>query len=201
MGLHICMSGNPSCSGIMPCAACHGARSQVLARAFAMAGMVDRAQMQTFFQVYTAVWADFQAQVLAALPPVPPTLNGAEPPEGHGETMPAPPEGSIPPTPPVGMSEGLMPVAEPSAGSLGEPPVVAEEVEKDMMAPMTELELKALMSQAAQNTLPVEGPEPVATVAVAAEEKPKLVKEAPRPDRGSKREGNEAAMQKEEGTT
>lgn len=196
MGIHICLSGNTSCSGILPCAECHGARSQVLARAFAMAGMVDRAQMQQFFQVYTAVWADFQAQVLAALPPVPPTLNGAEPGQAwHGETM---PEGvaSVPPSPPVGMSEG------PSSPSLSEAPVVAEaaEPERDMMAPMTELELKALMSQAAQNTLPVEGPEPVVDVAVAAEEKPELDK-TPRPDRGSKREGNEAGMQKEEGTT
>ena len=194
--IHICLSGNLACSGVMPCAECHGARSQVLARAFMLTGgpFVDRATVMRFFEVYGHVWQDFQAQVLAAVPQVPPTLNAAEPSMAPGgtETMPAPP--SVPPTPPVGMNEG--PKTAPAAS---EPPMVAEE-ERDMMAPMTQEELDALMRQA-QQPLPVEGTETADVVAAPVEEKPEPSEKAQRPDPGSKREGNEGAFEQKEGTT
>ena len=161
-----------------------------MARVFMMAGFTDRAAMQHFFQVYANVWADFQQQVFAQVPQVPPTLNGAMPgqvPQGP-DTMPAP--ASVPPPPPVGMSEGPAP-----QGEVSEPPVV----ERDMMAPMTQDELDDLFKRA-QKPLPVEGAEPPGAVAAPVEEAPAPEK-TPKPDRGPRREGNEAAHQEKEGTT
>lgn len=77
--LHLCLSGNPACSGINPCDACHQVYvTTILPKAMVAGGFNgSRQQAAAFFQGYGAS----RQEVLQHLArQVQPTLNGAEPP-------------------------------------------------------------------------------------------------------------------------
>lgn len=82
--LHLCLSGNPACSGINPCDACHQVYvSTILPKAMVGGGFNgSHAQAGAFFQAY----GQARAEVLQAIArQVQPTLNGALP---EGEEAP-----------------------------------------------------------------------------------------------------------------
>ncbi len=78
--LHICLSGNPACSGVNPCEACHKVYvSTILPKAMVAGGFNgDRAQAVAFFQGYALAR---QEVLLHLASQIPPTLNGADPSE------------------------------------------------------------------------------------------------------------------------
>lgn len=80
--LHICLSGNPACSGINPCDACHHVyTTRILPRAMVMGGFNgSRAQSQAFFAGYKQARQEVLHNLAAQLQAQAPTLNGAEPP-------------------------------------------------------------------------------------------------------------------------
>lgn len=76
--LHICLSGNPACSGINPCDACHQVYvSTILPKAMVAGGFNgDRGQAAAFFQAYGHARQGV-LQHLARM--VQPTLNAPDP--------------------------------------------------------------------------------------------------------------------------
>lgn len=80
--LHICLSGNPACSGINPCDACHQVyTATILPKAMVMGGFNgSQAQAAAFFQGYAMARREVLQHLAAQLQP---TLNGADPREAE----------------------------------------------------------------------------------------------------------------------
>lgn len=76
--VHICLGGNPSCSGINPCEACHHVyTTTILPRAMVAGGFNgSRTQASAFFHGYGVARQEILANIAAQIQP---TLNGAEP--------------------------------------------------------------------------------------------------------------------------
>ncbi len=76
--LHICLSGNPACSGINPCDACHDVwKTVILPKAMVMGGFNgSKAQAAAFFHGYALARQEVLQHLAAQIQP---TLNGAEP--------------------------------------------------------------------------------------------------------------------------
>lgn len=76
--LHICLSGNPACSGINPCDACHQVYTSVVLPKAMVAGGFNGSHTQAamFFQAYKLAR---QEVLLSLAQQIQPTLNGAEP--------------------------------------------------------------------------------------------------------------------------
>lgn len=85
--LHICLSGNPACSGINPCDACHQVyTSTILPKAMVAGGFNgSRAQAAAFFQAYAMARHEVLQHLASQIQP---TLNGADP-EAPTEAPPA----------------------------------------------------------------------------------------------------------------
>jgi len=77
--LHICLSGNPACSGINPCDACHQVYvTTILPKAMVAGGFNgSQVQAQAFFQGYGVARREVLQHLARQLQP---TLNGAAPP-------------------------------------------------------------------------------------------------------------------------
>lgn len=89
--LHICLSGNPACSGINPCDACHQVYLQtILPKAMVMGGFNgSRAQAGAFFAGYGAARQEVLRHLAAQIQP---TLNGHEPENVTSPLAPSPEE-------------------------------------------------------------------------------------------------------------
>ena len=81
--LHICLSGNPACSGINPCDACHQVyTARILPKAMVAGGFNgSHAQAALFFQAYALARKEVLHTLAAHLQAEAPTLNGASPPD------------------------------------------------------------------------------------------------------------------------
>lgn len=75
--VHICLGGNPSCSGINPCDACHHIYTTVILPRAMVAGGFNgsRTQASAFFHGYGVARQEILSNIAAQIPS---TLNGAE---------------------------------------------------------------------------------------------------------------------------
>lgn len=87
--LHICLSGNPACSGINPCDACHQVYvSTILPKAMVMGGFNgSQAQAAAFFHGYKVARHEVLQHIASQIQP---TLNGADASEAPTESPPSP---------------------------------------------------------------------------------------------------------------
>lgn len=182
-GERVCLSDDPTCSGVNPCDACHGTRTQVLAHALISVGFNDRARMGQFVQNFRVLWqqaaAGIQAEISARrnLAANQPTLNAAMPQApAHDPRLMAmsPVELRVLRSKYVDNNEGATRAIDAvilhkeqeeqkKAAEAAQAAVKEPTVEDSIFREMTPAEVTALMAQAQQNRLPVEGevrPEP-----------------------------------------